>query len=137
MAMTPAVVGADVLQHTPPPRRVQPRRGLVQDQYRRLHGDDPRDGDALFLPAGEEVRRVGDEFIHAHGPQCRVHPAADFLRGHPQVLRGEGHILFHHVGNDLVVRILEHHTHPLADGQKKLLVQGVHALYPDLPPRRE
>ena len=62
--------------------------------------------------------RVADEFAHANSGQGIVYPLSNLLTGHPQVFRCEGHILLHHVGHDLVVRVLEHHAHPLADGQQ-------------------
>ena len=72
---------------------------------------------------------MAGELRHAHRRQGVVHPAANFRRGDTQILRGKGHILLHHVGHDLIVGILEHHTHPAADLQQKVLVLGVHALY--------
>ncbi len=111
------------------PDGVQHGGGLVQHDALRLHGDDAGNGDALLLAAGEQMGRVGDKLAHTHGGQGIVHPAADLLRGHAQVLRGKGHVLLHHVGDDLVVRVLEHHAHPAADLQKQFLVGGVHALH--------
>ena len=43
--------------------------------------------------------------------------------GNAQILRGEGHVLLHHVGNDLVIRVLEHHAHAAADLQQQGLVR--------------
>ena len=116
---------------------VQHGGGLVQDDAPGLHGDDPGDGDALLLSAGEEVGGVLPELVHAHRLQGVVHPAADLLRGHPQILRGEGHVLLHHVGYDLVVRVLEHHAHGAADVQQLLLVGGVHTVHIHLAPGGE
>ena len=45
-------------QHLPPPDGVQHGGGLVQHDALRLHGQHARDGDALLLSAGEQVRRV-------------------------------------------------------------------------------
>ncbi len=126
------VEGLYCVQHLPAARRVQHGRGLVQHDAGRLHGDDAGNGDALLLAAGEVVGRVEGELLHAHGLQGRRHPGLDFRRGHAQVLRAKGHVLLHHVGYDLVVRVLEHHAHPAADLQKRRLRQGVHAVYPDL-----
>ena len=118
--------GAD---HVRPADGVQHGRRLVQDDAPGLHGDDPGDGDALLLAAGEEMGGVLPELIHPHGLQGVVHPAADLLRGDAQILRGEGHILLHHVGHDLVVRVLEHHAHRAAHVQQPGLVSGVHAIH--------
>jgi len=41
--------------------------------------------------------------------------ALDLLRGYTKILRAEGYVLLHHVGNDLVVRVLEHHPGILPD----------------------
>ena len=41
-------------------------------------------------------------------------PAMHLFGRHPQVLQAEGRFAFHLGGHDLVVRVLEHHTHPLA-----------------------
>ena len=67
------------------------------------------------------------EFVHAHGLQGVIHPAADLLGGDSQVFRGEGHVLLHHVGHDLVVGVLEDHANRLTDVQKQGIVGGVHA----------
>ena len=75
------------------------------------------------------MRGVAGVRCHAHGGQRLIHPLADLGGGHAQVLRGEGHILLHHAGHDLVVRVLEHHAHPAADVQQGRLVGGVHAIH--------
>ena len=63
---------------------------------------------------------------HLHGV---VHPAAHLLGRNAQVLQRESHVFFHHCGNDLVVRVLEHHAHGLADVVNFALVGGVHPLH--------
>ena len=70
--------------------------------------------------------RVGHKLAHPHHRQGIVHPFADLFAGDAQILRGEGHILLHHVGYDLVIRVLEHHTHLLADGENQVFIQRVH-----------
>ncbi|MPN17682.1 hypothetical protein SDC9_165037 [bioreactor metagenome] len=115
--------------HLPPARGIQHSRGLVQNDAVRLHGDDPRDGDALLLSAGEKMRRMLGKVRHAHRAQSLVHPAADFCRGDAQIFRREGHVLLHHVGHNLIVWILEHHPNPAADVQQPILVGGVHPLH--------
>ena len=72
---------------------------------------------------------MGHEGGHIHSRQRIIHPAADLLRRHSQIFRGKGHILLHHVGDDLVVRVLEHHAHPAANLQQARLVLRVHALH--------
>ena len=71
---------------------------------------------------------------HLHGV---VHPAAHLLGRNAQVLQREGHVFFHHRGNDLVVRVLEHHAHGLADVVELAVVAGVHAFHIDLAAFRQ
>ena len=79
------------------------------------------------------MRRVGYILVHSHRAQRVVHPPPDFLRRHAQILRRERHVLFHHIGDNLIVRVLEHHPHPLAHGQQQFLIPGVHSLHIDRP----
>ena len=48
------------------PLRVEHRGRLIEDDYARLHCNDARNGDALLLPAGQEVRRMHAEIVHVH-----------------------------------------------------------------------
>ena len=69
------------------------------------------------------------ELIHPHRTQGVVHPLPDLGGGDPQVLRCEGYILLHHVGDDLVVRVLEHHAHRAPDVQQAVLIHSVDAIH--------
>ena len=118
-------------QHLPAAHRVQHGGGFVQHDTLRLHGNNSGNGHALLLSAGEQVRRMAGVFLHAHSLQSIVHPLADFLRGHTQVLRGKGHILLHHIGYDLVIRVLEYHSDSAAHLQQKRRVRRVQPLHPN------
>ena len=61
-------------------------------------------------------------------------PAADLLGGQTQILRSKGHILFHHGGHDLVVRILEHHPCLFPDVKELVFLPSVHPSHPHLTP---
>ena len=113
---------------------VYKRQGLIQHDAFQLHSQHAGNGDPLLLAAGEQMGRVAGELAHAHRRQGVVHPLPDLPAGNPQVLRGEGHVLLHHVGHDLVVRVLEHHAHRPADGQQQMFVQGVHSLHIHMAP---
>ncbi len=78
------------------------------------------------------MRGVHAVFIHADLPERRVDPLADLRARHAEVLRGEGNVVLHYVGDDLVVRVLEDHAHGAADGDQLLLVGRVHVLDPNL-----
>ena len=71
---------------------------------------------------------------HLHGV---VHPAAHLFLRHAEVFQRKGHVLFHHSRHDLVVRVLEHHAHGLADIVEFLFVCGVHALHIHLAALRQ
>ncbi len=121
----------DGVQHLAPPHRVQHGGGLIQHDAPGPHGQHPGDGHPLLLPAGQQV---GGVVRHAHGFQGGVHPLPDLRGGHAQVFRAEGHVLLHHAGHDLVVRVLEHHAHPAADVQQVFLAAGVQAVHVNLAP---
>lgn len=67
------------VDHLAPSGRVEHGRRLVEHDALGLHGDDARDGDALLLSAGEQVRRVQAEVIHADLPEGCIHARADLL----------------------------------------------------------
>ena len=116
-------------EHLTPSGGVQHGGGLVQHHALRRHGDHAGDGHPLLLSAGEQMGRVAGKFRHTHRRQRVVHTAADLLGGDPQILRGEGHVLLHHIGHDLVIGVLEHHAHTAADLQQQGLLLGVHAVH--------
>ena len=132
-AQTPVQVGDDLHDLLPAPR-VQHGGGLVQNDAFRPHGDDSGDGHPLLLSAGEQMGGVLPVLVHPHLLQGLVHPAANLLGGDAQILRGEGHILLHHVCHNLIVRVLKHHAHGAADGNQVLLLPGVHAEHGHRPP---
>jgi hypothetical protein len=68
--------------------------------------------------------RFAAVFEHIQGRQGMVDPFPDLRRGDPQVFRSESHILFHDGADQLVVRVLKNHSHPLADFQQLLPVTG-------------
>ena len=69
------------------------------------------------------------ELIHIYRLQGLIHPLADLFRGDAQIFRCKGHILLHHIGDDLVVRVLKHHTHRAADVQQPVLIRSVNAVH--------
>ena len=111
--------------------RVEHGRGLVKDDDLRAHGDDARDRDALLLPAGEQVRGMGAVFVHADLLQGLVDTLADLRARHAEVFRGEGHVVLNHVGDKLVVRVLENHADAAADLKNLVLLAAVDAVDDD------
>ena len=101
----------DGLHHLLAAARVQHGGGFVQDQAVRAHGNHACNGHALLLTAGKVVGCALTVFVDA------------------------GHL--HGVVNDLVVRVLEHHAHGLADIVEFLFVCGVHALHIHLAALRQ
>ena len=75
------------------------------------------------------MRAFFAEFIHAHSLQGFVHPAADLRRRDAEVFRTEGHVVFHHGRDQLVVRILEHHAAAAPDLPGILRVCRRHAAH--------
>ena len=101
------------------------------------HGNHTGNRHALLLTAGKVVGCTLAVFVdagHLHGV---VHPAAHLVLRHAEVFQRKGDIFLHHGGNDLVVRVLEHHAHGLADIVEFLFVCGVHALHIHLAALRQ
>ena len=83
------------------------------------------------------MRRMLPKGIHSHLLQRLIDPLPDLLRHNAQILRGKRHILLHHIGHDLVVRILEHHPDGFTDLEQLLFLRGVDPKDPDLSPARQ
>ena len=98
----------------------------------------PGNGDALLLTAGEQMGRVRPG-IRTYPPAFRALSTRRRISGagHAQILRAKGHVLLHHVGNDLVVRVLENHTHAAADCHNSGQVGGVDAVHIHLSAGRQ
>ena len=127
----------DGLHHLLTAPGVQHGGGFVQNQAVRPHGNYACNGNALLLAAGKVVGCALAVLIdagHLHGV---VHAAAHLFRRHTEVFQCKGNVFLHHGGNDLVVRVLEHHTHGLADIIDLVIVCGVHALHVDLAALRQ
>ena len=71
---------------------------------------------------------VGAVGAHAYDLQSLVHPTADLIGGDTQIFRRKGHVLLHHVGDDLVIWVLKHHPHRAPHFQPLLVPAGVHAI---------
>ena len=127
------IQGTDGVHRFPPAHRVQHGGGFVQNDALGGHGDDAGNGHPLLLPAGEQVRGVLTPFIHPDHFEGSVHPFSDFFGGNPHVFRAKGHVFLHHTGHDLVVGVLEHHTHRAPNGQKVVWVRGVQSIDPKFP----
>ena len=69
--------------------------------------------------------RVLPVFVHPHRLEGVVHPAADLLRRDAEVFGAEGHVLFHDGGDELIIRVLQHHPHRAADLILLLFVRGI------------
>ena len=92
-------------------------------------GHGARNGHALLLPAGQLVRALFPVFIdpgHLHG---LVHTRPHFRRGDTQIFQRKSDVLLHYGGDDLVIRVLEHHAHLLADVEQLVLVRSGHILH--------
>ncbi len=100
--------------------RVQARRGLVEQQHRRAHGDGPRRGGPLALAVGQLVRRPVRQVLDAEQGERLGHPLAHLTHGQPEVHRPEGHVLGDVGAEQLVVRVLQHELHALPMGPKPL-----------------
>ena len=103
------------IEHVAPPHRVEHRGRFVEHEHLRLHRQRPGDGHALLLSAREHMWRARGEGFHIDGAERLINPASNLLRRHAEIFGAEGDVLLHHRGDDLVIRVLEHHAHALAN----------------------
>ena len=111
--------------------RIQHSSRFIQHNALRCHRDHTRNGNTLLLSAGQKVRRMERVLAHAHLCQSLIHTVADFRSRNTEIFRTKCHILFHNICYDLVVRILENHTHIAADGNQLIFIGSIHAADPD------
>ena len=128
---------ADNIHNIGSAARVEHGGRLIENHALRAHGEHAGYGDALLLTAGEQVRRVGAEFVHSDGSERLVHPLAYLLLRYAEIFRRKGDVLLDDVGNYLVIGILEHHAEPAADLKRQRLVLRVHAKGVDSAAARE
>ena len=76
-------------------------------------------------------------FQHADGRKALLDAFPDFLCRHADILGSKPDVLFYDLGDDLVVRVLEHHAGLSADLPQVRAVLGIHAVYPDCALCRE
>ena len=99
----------DAVQQLPPATWIQPRGGLVQDQYLRLRGQDACQCHPAHLTAAEGERHAPDHRarLHPHHPQCPVHPLLQVCAGLTAVAQPEGDLAVDGLFEDLVLWDLE------------------------------
>ena len=112
-------------EHLFTPSGVEHGGCLVQNQNLRLHGEQSRDGDALFLSAGESVAGLLGIGAHLNFCQSRIYPLANLRRCDAEVLGAKADILFYNGGDKLIVRVLKHHADAAADFQKIFFLRGI------------
>ena len=120
------VQAANGFHHRFTASRVQHGGGFIQHQTIGPHGDHARNGHALLLAARKLVRALVAVLVNARHLHGIVNAGADLFGIYPQIFQRKGHIFLYHRGHDLVVGVLKHHAHLLANGQQIFLVFGVH-----------
>ena len=110
-----AVQTANCVQHFRSANGVEHGGGFVQNQTTRLHSQHAGDRNPLLLAAGQQMRSMQPILRHSHHGQGLIHAPADLGRRQAQVLWPKGHIFLHNGCDNLIVRVLKHHAHPLAN----------------------
>ena len=75
--------------------------------------------------------------VHVDGFQRVVHPLANLAGGNAQVFRSKSNVFLHHIGNDLVIRILENHANGAPELQQAVFVGRINAVHIDRSARGE
>ena len=102
--------------------RVQAGRRFVHQQQLRLHRQGIRDGDPLFLTAGEILGRPLPQVLQMHPLHRTVHTAAHLLPGEAQIHGAEADLLLHGAAQYLDVRVLKHQPDTPAQAVQLLLL---------------
>ena len=118
------------LQHLFASIGIQHGSGLIQHNAPGVHGHNARDGHPLFLAAGQLIGRLTPVGGHPHRLQALIHPFPDILCGNPQIFRSEPHIFFHHISDNLIIRILKYHSCFLPDSPHIRFGGGIHLIHP-------
>ena len=103
---------------------------FIQDDTLRMHGNHSGYGNTLLLSPGKLIRGILTELIHANSLKAFFHPLPDLLCRYSQILRSKANILFHHLSDDLVIRILEYHSRLLTNVPQMCFICGIHAIDP-------
>ena len=103
------------VQHLPAALRVQHGGGLVKNKDIRLQSQNPGNGNALLLPAGQELGRTLFKAAHAYALQSAAHFFRNILFRRAEVSQPKGDILLHQRGDELIVRVLKYHAAGPAD----------------------
>ena len=83
---------------------------LVEYHHTRIHRDNPRDGDALLLPAAHGCRIVSKMPCHAYRIERIRDLLTDARTTHAKIFRAKCHIITGDRRDDLILRILEYRT---------------------------
>ena len=106
----------DRIHYFPAAFGIKHRSGFVQYDTLRFHCDHTGDGNALLLSAGQKMGRVTAVLLHTYLLQRIIHPVTDCRCSNAQILRAKCHIFFNHIGDDLIIGILEYHTNGFPNG---------------------
>ena len=96
----------------------------------RLHGDCPRDGNALLLSARKQVRR--SLCVRFHTDECKriLHARTNLCGRHTEVFGAERDIVRDNCRNELIIGVLEHHADFLSDVPSPCLVLRIPSAHP-------
>ena len=92
--------------------RIKLGRRLVHNQDLRFHRQRRGDRHALFLAAGQMMRKPVAKPGHADGEQTRHDATLDFCHRKTQILRPEREFLLHRFTKELRFRTLQHDADP-------------------------
>ena len=116
------------------PRRIQPRRRLVEQQNAGTHGEQPRDRDPLALAEAEHMGGPVGEVGDAHHRQRPGRALPGLGCRQPQIERAEAHILGDGRRKELIIRVLKDQTDAAPQPGQALAVVGDRgAVQHDLP----
>src|SRR5215210_7190995 len=109
------VQGLEVLEDLPASSCVEHRGGFIEDEYLWFDSQEPGQGDALFLAAGEGTWLAALVAFQADGPYSPGDPIAHLLVWDAEVLEAEGDVVLNERGDEAVLGVLKEDAEVLAD----------------------
>ena len=117
-------VGFDIAQNFRPAYGIQAGGGLVQNQHLRLHGNDSGDGHPTLLTAGQvKGRDLQLRLRQAYKARGLPDTAVNLFFVQTHILGAEGNVPVDRLLKELILRVLEHQSHPEPGLPGQLLVR--------------
>ena len=127
----------DQFHHIPAGIGVQHGSGFIQHDAGCIGRNGTCNADSLLLSAGQTAGRYFALVEEPYRREAVLHSLTNFFGGNHLIFRTKGCVFFHTCADDLIIRVLKHHAHLLADLPQFFHISGILSVNPDGTFRRE